>query len=283
MALLDHIAACNAHDLSALVPFRLDDRQVGWLGRDLAARLGRWDRYFEIGDDAVSLVDSLDTVESRTRAMSEVCAALVVQQVLPRSREEFCPVTTGFGSPVLMHLDRSWLAPFGVISYGVHLNGHVGTGPGMEMWVGLRAKDRLVAPGKLDNLAAGGLPVGLSLFDNLIKEAAEEASVPEDLARTARPAGAVSYIMQTPAGLRRDLLFCYDIALPNDFEPENADGEISGFVRWPIRQVLRVADETEEFKFNVNLVLIDFLIRHGHLSPDDEPDYEALVAGLRRA
>ncbi|MEO0034473.1 MAG: hypothetical protein RLZZ501_496, partial [Pseudomonadota bacterium] len=30
------------------------------------------------------------------------------------------------------------------------------------------------------------------------------------------------------------------------------------------------------------LVILDFLIRHGHLSPDHEPDYLDLVAGLRR-
>jgi hypothetical protein len=29
-------------------------------------------------------------------------------------------------------------------------------------------------------------------------------------------------------------------------------------------------------------VLIDFLIRRGALDPDREPDYAALVAGLRR-
>jgi hypothetical protein len=34
------------------------------------------------------------------------------------------------------------------------------------------------------------------------------------------------------------------------------------------------------FKFNVALVLIDFMIRHGFLRPDDEPDYLALIEGL---
>lgn len=40
--------------------------------------------------------------------------------------------------------------------------------------------------------------------------------------------------------------------------------------------------DTDDFKFNVNLVIIDFLIRHGLLRPDDEPDYVAIVHGLRR-
>jgi len=43
---------------------------------------------------------------------------------------------------------------------------------------------------------------------------------------------------------------------------------------------LRVVDETEEFKFNVNLVLIDFGIRHGLIEPD-RPDYAKLAHGMR--
>ena len=36
-----------------------------------------------------------------------------------------------------------------------------------------------------------------------------------------------------------------------------------------------------EFKFNCNLVIIDFLVRHGFITPE-EPDYMAIVAGLRQ-
>jgi len=39
--------------------------------------------------------------------------------------------------------------------------------------------------------------------------------------------------------------------------------------------------DTDDFKFNVNLVIIDFALRHGLVAPDD-PDYLDLVTGLRR-
>jgi hypothetical protein len=45
--------------------------------------------------------------------------------------------------------------------------------------------------------------------------------------------------------------------------------------------VARVRD-SEDFKFNVALVIIDFLIRRGFVTPDD-PDYVALVDGLHLA
>ena len=38
-------------------------------------------------------------------------------------------------------------------------------------------------------------------------------------------------------------------------------------------------EQTDAFKFNCSLVVIDFLIRHGHLAAD-HPDYEAIVLGL---
>jgi hypothetical protein len=240
----------------------------------------RWHEYFAISKDSVAFRDSLNDVETRSKALAEAGAALVVHQALSRNRKELCPVMETFGDPNLLRIDRAWLESFGVVSYGVHVNGYVETADGPELWIGVRANNRIMSPGKLDNMVAGGLPVGLSLAENVIKEAGEEASVPEELAATAMPTGVVTYIKDTDRGLRRDMLFVYDLLLPADFVPENVDGEVSGFVRWPARQALRVVEETDEFKFNVNLVIIDFAIRHGLIRPD-RPDYAKLVHGLR--
>lgn len=280
MALYDHIVACNTHDMDGRRPFHIAGAQVGWVSDDIAERMTRWHENFKIERDSVSFRDELKDVEARSKALAEAGAAMVVHQALPRNRKELCPVMESFGTPNLLRMDRAWLQSFGVTSYGVHINGYVDTVDGPELWIGVRAKNREVAPGKLDNMVAGGLPVGLGLMENVVKEAAEEASVSEDLAQQAQPTGVITYMMSTAKGLRRDMLFVYDLKLPNSFKPENADGEISGFVRWPARQALRVVDETEEFKFNVNLVLIDFGIRHGLIEPD-RPDYAKLVHGLR--
>ena len=48
----------------------------------------------------------------------------------------------------------------------------------------------------------------------------------------------------------------------------------------PVAEVARLVRDTDEFKFNVNLVIIDFLIRHGVIPPED-PEYLDLVKGLR--
>ncbi len=280
MALYDHISACNTHDPGGRKAFVVAGKRVGWVADDLADHMTRWERYFNVTSDTLIVHDSLGDVEARSEALAEVGASLMVQQALPRNREELCPVFESFGAPNLLRIDRAWLESFGVTSYGVHVNGYVERRDGPELWVGVRAKNREVAPGKLDNMVAGGLPVGVTLAENLVKEAAEEASVPEGLAKTAVPVGVVTYMFDTDRGVRRDLLFVYDLKLPADFIPKNTDGEVSGFVRWPARQALRVVEETDEFKFNVNLVIIDFAIRHGLIEPD-RPDYARLVRGLR--
>jgi hypothetical protein len=49
----------------------------------------------------------------------------------------------------------------------------------------------------------------------------------------------------------------------------------------PVDELMDIVGRTDEFKFNCNLVLIDFFIRHGRLTPD-HPDYVEIVRGLRQ-
>jgi hypothetical protein len=192
-------------------------------------------------------------------------------------------VAEEWGQTEVMRIDRAAVAAFGIKAAGVHLNGFVGRGPKTRVWIAKRSLDKAVAPGKLDHLVAGGQPAGLGLMENLIKECAEEANIPENLALQSAPVGMVSYQMDYAQGLRHDRLFCYDLELPVDFIPHPADGEVESFMLWPIEQVMETVLKTRDFKFNVALVLIDFLVRHGHITPDGEPDYLEIVKGLRGA
>jgi hypothetical protein len=106
------------------------------------------------------------------------------------------------------------------------------------------------------------VPAGLTPMQTLIKEAAEEAEIPADLAATAVQVAEIQYAMERPEGLRRDLLYCYDLLLPEDFIPRAADGEVEAFFLWPIARVLEAVRRTDDFKFNVNLVLIDLFRRY---------------------
>jgi thiamine pyrophosphokinase len=132
---------------------------------------------------------------------------------------------------------------------------------GLHLWIARRAQNKALDPGKLDHVVAGGVPAGLSPMQTLVKEAAEEAAIPPDLAVQARHVGVLAYAMQRQEGLRRDHLHCFDLVLPEAFIPQAADGEVESFELWPLRRVAEAVRMTDDFKFNVNLVLIDLLIR----------------------
>lgn len=282
MAYRDHILRCNAKDLSRFRPFVAANRALGWVSDDRAAVLARLGRPFEVRDDVVILDPALATPEERSAAMADVADALVMLGALPRVRGELYAVKTRWAGPELFRIDRAAVPFFGLKAYGVHMNGYVRTADGrFHLWIGRRAADKRIAPNKLDNVVAGGQPAGLSLRENLIKEAAEEAAIDRALAEQAICTGAITYCFEAETGLKPDTMFCYDLELPEDFVPTNTDGEISEFMLWPVEKVLETIRDTDAFKFNVNLVILDFAIRHGIITPDTEPDYEALVAGLR--
>lgn len=284
MAFLDHIHACNAHDPSRFLPLLVAGQRAGWVRRDHARWLEDWPEVFVVGEDSVWLSPELATPEDRSRAVASVCAALVERHGTPQPKGEAYRVSTGWGTPVLMQVDRAVVSLFGVRAYGVHVNGIVDGGDEpapSRLWIARRAADRQVAPGKLDNMIAGGQPAGLGLMDNLVKEAAEEAGFAEALARTARPVGAISYCHEDRWGLKPDTMFCFDLRVPADITPRNTDGEIEDFRVLEVAEVAALVRDGAAFKFNVNLVLIDFLIRHGHLNPDSEPDYVEIVQRLR--
>jgi 8-oxo-dGTP pyrophosphatase MutT (NUDIX family) len=54
---------------------------------------------------------------------------------------------------------------------------------GVKFWVPRRARNKQTYGGMLDNTVAGGISTGEVPFECLVREASEEASLPEDLVR----------------------------------------------------------------------------------------------------
>ena len=291
MSFLDRIRECNDFELADYRPFVVDGERLGWVGHDFAERLAVLGEVFMVNNAAVEFDPQLADFASRSAAMARVLARLGEEGAIPAWRGELYPVTTAFGAPPLLEMERAAVPLFGVQAFGVHLNGFVrgrdggggggGGGGALAMWIGRRARDKATFPGMLDNLVAGGQPIGLSLMDNLVKECGEEASIPPSLAGQAVAVGEVGYCAEIDGALKPDTMFCYDLELPADFIPVNADGELEGFELWPMDQVAATVRDTRDFKFNCNLVIIDFLVRHGWIGPGD-PDHAEIVAGLRQ-
>jgi hypothetical protein len=279
MSLLDRVRYCQQRDLARYRRFLVGGEPVGWVSHDLAERIADAEG-FVVVPDAVTLAPHRDDFDGRSDAMRSLLRRLEREGIVTGWRDEDYAVSSSFGRPPLLRMERAAVPCFGVQGLGVHLNGFVGEGDDLRLWVGRRSPTKQTSPNKLDHLVAGGQPFGLGLFENVIKECEEEAGIPRALAATARPAGIVAYLCEHEGGLRNDLVFCYDLALPESFEPVNRDGEISEFQLWPIDEVIERLAAGDEFKFNVALVIIDFLIRRGFVGPE-EPDYLALIDGLR--
>ena len=280
MSFGDHIRACNNFDPARAVPLLAGDERVGLLRRDNAEALRQFSDVFAVEEHAVRLVARYD-VDTLSRIIDRVVDVLVVERRVPKWRNETFDVAPRWGAPPIFRLDRGAVPFFGTRAYGVHLNGYRRNGDDLYLWVGRRSPDKKVAPDKLDNLVAGGVGNGHGLDETLLKEGDEEASIPTSITKHALPVGAVSYRMETELGIRDDVLFVYDLEMPADFLPQNRDGEIVHFDLVPASLVIDRVRTSDDFKFNVNLVILDFALRHGLLRPDD-PEYLDVATGLHR-
>lgn len=279
MSLIDHIHRCQNADMARFLPWRIGEHRAGWVRRDVAEHLATYPTVFSVDDKSVRLKPHMSSYDYRSAAVGDVTRDLYEAGIFTGWRAEWFPVLPRFGEAPLLRLERSAVPVFGVHGYGVHMNGFVRDGDRIKLWIGKRAEDRPIEPGKLDHLVAGGIPLGLGVQQCLVKECEEEASIGEAMARQARPVGAIRYRMEHDGWLRNDTMFVYDLELPADFAPRNNDGEIAGFTLMELDEVRAILERGQDFKFNVALVVIDFLIRHGHIAPD-EPDYSDLALGL---
>ncbi|CAH9017965.1 DUF4743 domain-containing protein [Candidatus Nitrosacidococcus sp. I8] len=281
MSYLQHILDCNQYSLSNFRSFYVNGLKVGQLKHDFAEILKTWPKLFTVSSVAVSLNPTLDSFIAKTQAMAEVSQSLVEKGVIPNLRQEAYPVTSSSRKKALFTIDRGVIPHFGIKAFGQHLNGFVRDQGQLKIWVGRRAKNKWSDSNKLDNMVAGGLPHDISLADNLAKECWEEAGIPLELSKQAYPVGYISYQVESAKGLLKpDVIYCYDLELPADFTPQCQDGEVEEFYLWSMDKVADIVCHSDEFKKNCNLVIIDFLIRHGFITPD-HPEYFDLVSGLR--
>jgi 8-oxo-dGTP pyrophosphatase MutT (NUDIX family) len=280
MSLLRHLDHCNRFDASRFRPLLFKEQRIGLVRDDNAARLAHFPDTFAVAADKVTLVASggFDAVSA---AVDRVVEALVAEGAVSKWRYESFAVSPAWGETPLFKIDRGAVPVFGIRAYGVHLNGWRRAPNGrIQLWIGRRAGDKKVDPNKLDNLVAGGIGYPHGIEDTLIKEAEEEAGMDAALVARATACGHIAYRMEWESGARDDVLFVYELETPGEFVPRNHDGEIVEFELMDITDVLDRIEHTDDFKFNVNLVIIDFALRHGLIAPN-HPEYAALRSGLR--
>ncbi|KAK1148861.1 hypothetical protein N8T08_008746 [Aspergillus melleus] len=208
--------------------------------------------------------------------------------ILKGWRNETFPVYGPKGE-ILLEIERAGSALFGIVTYGVQLTCYVEDEHGLRIWIGRRSRSKQTYPGMLDSTAAGGLGTGRFPGRAVVQEAMEEASLPESvLADGLRSAGCLSYYyVQGPQSggadglLQPEVEYVYELKLDANTIPEPGDSEVEEFHLWTVDEVAQ-ALKRGQFKPNSGIVLVDFFIRHGILTPENDPNFLEIVSRLHR-
>ncbi|MCJ1482149.1 hypothetical protein MMC06_002311 [Schaereria dolodes] len=207
-------------------------------------------------------------------------------RVLDGWRDELYQI---YGAPVGTVMERAGSSLFGIVTVGVHMTAYTRSDGVMKIWVPRRAKSKDTYGGMLDNTVAGGISAGEMPFEGLVREAAEEASLPEELVRkSARSGGVVTYfyVRDERAGGETGLLqpeceYVYDLQLEEAVVPKPGDNEVEDFYLWTVEEVQKALAEGQ-FKPNCAMVLLDFFVRHGIITAGNERDYIEIVSRMHR-
>jgi len=220
----------------------LGEMPLGWLTPDHDAALAR-----ELADTVLSDGQRIWQaahwlVAQRSQALQAAAERLHAQGLIRGWRNELYSYwgDTGGqphpGLPEHFRLERAAFRFLGLRSHAVHINGFT---PDGRMWCGRRALSKATDPGRLDNLAAGGLPAGETVLDCALRELYEEAGLPESLARQVRAAGHITTARMEAEGWHEETLLVFNLLLPPDVQPHNTDGEVSGFECLSLDEVMQ--------------------------------------------
>jgi 8-oxo-dGTP pyrophosphatase MutT (NUDIX family) len=262
-----------------LLPFYVRSHAVGWLRPSFAAELRRWPHVFEATDSFVTLRASPDTVHGRTAAIGEVTRALAQEGVIRGWREEPVSISHHYAAPELFRVERAATRYFGMMAYAAHLNGFTRRKGELHLWVARRSPDKAVDPDRLDNLVGGRIASGYTVEETIRKEAWEEAGIPAAMLAALPCAGAVRVEYSVPEGLHREILFVHDLQIPEDFRPQNQDGEVARLYCLTIPETID-AILAGEFTLDAGAVTVDAFLRNGVLAPED-PQYLDIVRFLK--
>ncbi|CAO3702352.1 unnamed protein product [Rhizopus stolonifer] len=232
---------------------------------------------FDIQPDRVSFASWVDTFDKRTEAVKSLMDHWREQKAfaaLAGWRNELYPV---YGNnEILFVMERAAASLLGISTFAK------------------RSKTKQTWPGMLDNCVAGGISYKHNIKETVIKECDEEASIPFELASKAHSATAITYHTFSQNGLQPETQYIYDLELPQDFKPTPRDGEVECFYLWPLDKV-KESILNEQWKPNCAagkslvkghmtkiIVMIEFMLRHGFITPDDEPGYIQISYHLHR-
>ncbi|KAL2851559.1 NUDIX hydrolase domain-like protein [Aspergillus pseudoustus] len=276
----------------------------GWIVNHESQELILTPALTDLDDENTAREKRTSLMEITLKLMSQCKARPEFTSLARKWRNETFPIhatsppAAGTQRPILLlEIERSASALFGILTTGVQLTcytQHPAATGEIKLWIARRSRQKQTYPGMLDNAAAGGLETGMSALEGVVRETVEEASLDERVVRMGvRSTGALSYfhVKSSPLSGRGDegevgflqpeVEYIFELQLGEGIRPRPGDSEVEEFYLWNVEEV-KEALLRGEFKLNSAIVVIDFFIRHGVITPENEGDYTEIVCRLHR-
>lgn len=222
-------------------------------------------------------------------AVQELVDLAREQKVFPRlgkKTEEQFPIV---GARFDIGIERSAFSMFGIIGRGAHMTVYVRTEQGLKFWIPRRSATKSTYPGMLDQAVAGGVACGESPLECIVREAGEEAALSAEMVKKdVVAAGTVTWfnVSDERAGgetglMNPGILYVYDLEVGEDIVFKPVEDDIEGFSLMGIEDV-KESLRRGDFKPSCAMVMLDFFIRHGQITAENEKAYDTIVDRLHR-
>ncbi|KAH7886727.1 NUDIX hydrolase domain-like protein [Phlebopus sp. FC_14] len=251
---------------------------------------------------AIAFTDGIGDIDARSQALGSVLKSWRDQGLFPDilkgwSNETY-PVymprqlrtsAVDSHSVLAFGIERAALPLFGFVNFGCLLTAFYEcseTGKTM-VWIPRRSLSKSTWPGRYDCTVGGGMALGESPINTIIRECTEEASLPRAFVKEhVRSTGVLTFMNRSPAKwLLPGMYYLYELRLPADgsIQPYTniEDGEVDSFRLMSTDEALELLMEGL-FKPSSAMALIDFCIRRGIITPESDPRYLDVCMAMRR-
>ena len=250
---IDLLNEINIFDLSAYTPIRFKKKNIGWLNNKTILN-----NSFNICNDYIehSQLDAFIKILEKSESSTETCPVFLFPSLKPK---KVFSESTKFCKNNIFIIKRNLLSLFGLPSYGVHCNVWRKHKDKFVIYFAKRSEKLKSFPGYIDNTVAGGQPINLSIFENLKKEAYEEAGISCKYLKKVQRGNIVSYFHNNNNNFISAVIFNYHLNKVDELELKNIDGEVESFFSLPLENIYKLL-EKNLLKPNCIIPILDFIL-----------------------
>ena len=232
---------------------------MGWVNRKYKSFL----KSMSLNTDKIEGQDLFNKLRKKSEFANikiennEICPVFNFNSLKPKV--DFCD-NKPFGINNIFEIDRKLLSILGLPQYGIHGNAWSLKKNRVIFHFAKRSQKLDDFPGFYDNLFAGGQPLGISILDNLKKEAFEEAGIRKILKKDLVRGATVNYFHEYQDKIHSGIIFNYHLEIrDNDFK--NIDGEVESFISEDAFEIYKLL-ESNTLKPNCIIPIADFFLRN---------------------